>query len=96
MRVFDSQAIERDLESLAEYIAADNPRRAVSFLREIYAEIERIGKNPLLYQLRPDIGSDARLAVIGRYVVLFRVADDVVYIERVVYRGRELQPLFNQ
>jgi plasmid stabilization system protein ParE len=50
----------------------------------------------MLYQLRPDIGPDARLAVVGRYVILFRFVEDVVYIERVVYGGRELPPLFNR
>ena len=96
MVILYSQEVEGDLDSLAEYIAADSPRRAVSFLREIYAEIERIGQSPLLYQLRPDIGPDARLAVVGRYVILFRFTDGLIYIERVVYGGRELPRLFNQ
>ena len=96
MRVLYSQEVEGDLDAIADYIAADNPRRAVSFLREIYAEIERVGQGPQLYQLRPEIGPDARLAVVGRYVILFRFAEDVVYIERVVYGGRDLRPLFGQ
>jgi toxin ParE1/3/4 len=96
MRVFYSQDVEGDLDAIAEYIAADNPRRAVSFLQEIHAEIGRIGQSPLIYQLRPDIGPDARLAVVGRYVILFRVAEAVVYIERVVWGGRDLPPLVNQ
>jgi len=96
MIVLYSQDVEGDLDAIAEYIAADSPRRAVSFIREIYAAIEHIGEGPLLYQLRPDIGPDARLAVVGRYVILFRFAKDVVYIERVVYGGRDLPPLFAQ
>jgi plasmid stabilization system protein ParE len=96
MIVLYSQDVEGDLDAIAEYIAADSPRRAVSFIREIYAAIERIGEGPLLYQLRPDIGPDARLAVVGRYVILFRFAKDVVYVERVVYGGRDLPPLFEQ
>ncbi len=96
MVVLYAQDVEGDLDAIAEYIAADNSRRAVSFLREIYAEIERIGQGPLLYQLRPYIGPEARLAVVGRYVILFRSTDDAVYIERVVYGGRELPRLFNQ
>jgi len=96
MIVLYSEEVEGDLDAIAEYIAADSPRRAVSFIREVYAAIERIGEGPLLYRLRPDIGPDARLAVVGRYVVLFRFAKDVVYIERVVYGGRDLPPLFEQ
>jgi plasmid stabilization system protein ParE len=96
MIVLYSEDVGDDLDAIAVYIAAESPRRAVSFIREIYAAIERIGESPLLYQLRPDIGPDARLAVVGRYVVLFRFAEDVVYIERIVYGGRDLPPLLGQ
>ena len=65
-------------------------------IREIHAAIERISGGPLLYQPRPDIGSDARLAVVGRHVILFRFAEDVVYIERIFYGGRDLPALFEQ
>ena len=62
-----SSFIESDLEAIADYIAQDNPMRAVSFIREIREELRLVGQNPLLYQLRPEIGEDARLAVVGRY-----------------------------
>jgi len=94
MLVLYAEDVGDDLDAIAEYIAADNPRRAVSFLREIDAAIQRIGESPLLYQLRLDIGPDARLAVVGRYVILFRTANDVVYIERIVYGARDLPLLF--
>src|SRR5260370_26973043 len=68
-----SSFIESDLEAIADYIAQDNPMRAVSFIREIREELRLVGQNPLLYQLRPEIGEDARLAVVGRYVILFRI-----------------------
>jgi toxin ParE1/3/4 len=94
MRVEYSLDVESDLEEIADYIAADNPRRAVSFIREIRAEIDRVGQGPMLYQLRPDIGDDARLAVVGRYVILFWIDGDVVRIERVVQGNRLLPVLF--
>ena len=55
MRVEYSLDVESDLEEIADYIAADNPRRAVSFIREIRAEIHRIGHGPMFYQLHPDV-----------------------------------------
>jgi toxin ParE1/3/4 len=96
MRVEFSDYVEEDLDAIAEYIANDNPRRAVTFLEEIRAEIRNIGEGPLHYRLRPDIGEDARLAVVGRYVVLFAVrGSGVVRIERVV-QGNMLLPLLFQ
>jgi plasmid stabilization system protein ParE len=48
------------------------------------------------YRLHPEIGDDARMAVIGRYVVLFHIVNDIARIERVVYGGRELWAMFNE
>jgi plasmid stabilization system protein ParE len=95
MRVEYSFDVEDDLDEIAAYIAVDNPRRAVTLIQEIRAEIDRIGKGPQLYQLRPDIGEDARLAVVGRYVILFWIDGDVVRIERVVQGNRLLPALFH-
>ena len=78
---------------IADYISQDNPQRAVTFIREIREKIDRIGEQPLLYQLRPEIGEGARLAVIGRYVILFCILEQTVRIERVVYGGRDLPQL---
>jgi plasmid stabilization system protein ParE len=94
MRVELSPYVEGDLEEIADWIAQDNPRRAVTFIREIREGFRRIGEGPLLYQLRPDIGEDARVAIVGRYVILFWVGDEMVRIERVVFGGRDLTPLF--
>ena len=94
MRIELSEFVEDDLEAIADWIAEDNPRRAVSFIREIREEFRRIGDGLLHYQLRRQIGDDARLAVVGRYVILFRADDNVVRIERVVFGGRDLPGLF--
>ena len=48
---------------------------------------------PVVYRLHPEIGEHARLAIVGRYIILFRIMDDVVRIERVVFGGRDLPAL---
>ncbi len=95
MRVEFSTFVEGDLVAIVDYIAEDNPIRVVEFLREIRDEIRRIGRNPLIYRLRPEIGEEARLAIVGRYVILFRIRGKVVRVERVVFGGRDL-PLLLQ
>lgn len=47
----------------------------------------------MLYQLRPEIGEDARLTVVGCYVILFRILSECVRIERVVFGDRHLPAL---
>ena len=93
MRLEFSAFVESDLDAIADYIAQDNPMRALSFIQEIGAQVQIVRKTPLLYQLRPEIGAGARMAIVGRYVILFRVQDEVVRIERVVYGGRDLVAL---
>ncbi len=88
-----STFIEGDLDAVADFIAQDNPIRAVTFIREIRTKFFEIIRNPLIYQLRPDIGEDARMATLGNYAILFRIAGEVVRIERVVYGARDLQAI---
>ena len=88
-----SRWVESDLEAIADYIARHNPRRALSFIQEIRQEIDRIGREPLLFQLRPEIGPGARVGAVGRYIILFRIVDPDVRVERVVFGGRNLSML---
>lgn len=94
MRLELSSFVESDLDLIADYIAQDNPTRAVTFLQEIQTQIHAVGRNPLIYQLRPEIGEGARMAIVGRYAILFHIVGDIVRIERVVYGGRNLLALF--
>ena len=94
MRLELSRFVENDLEAIADFIAEENPERAVDFVRRIWREVLRIAEQPYLFQLRPEIGENARLAVVSRCVILFRVVSGAVRIERVVYGGRGLPQLF--
>jgi plasmid stabilization system protein ParE len=96
MRLEFSPYVEGDLDAIAGYIALDSPRHAAAFLEEIRAELLVIARKPLLYRLRPEIGKDARVAVVGRYVVLFRVVEKVVRVERIVYGGRDLPEMLRE
>jgi plasmid stabilization system protein ParE len=55
--------------------------------------------NPFLYRLRPEIGTSARMAVVDKYVLVFRVLENVnsqsVLIERVVNGARDLPILID-
>jgi toxin ParE1/3/4 len=90
MQLQFSRFIEGDLDDIADFIAQDNPRRAVTFIKEIRLKFREILNNPLAYQLHPDIGDEARMATIGNYAILFRVVADSVRIERVAYGNRDL------
>lgn len=90
MDVKYSRWIESDLEKIAAFIAKHNPYRAVSFVAELREEMVRIGANPLIYRLHPEIAPEMRAAVFGRYMILFRIVAEDVLVERVLHGARDL------
>lgn len=90
MRLRLSPCVPGDLEEIAEYIAQDSPRHAVRMLRLLRARMKEIARNPKIYRLRPEVGAEARLATVGNYVILFRIRENAVRIERVVHGARDL------
>ncbi len=89
-----SRYIEGDLDDIADYIAQDNPIRAVTFIQDIRTKFFDIQRSPQIYQLRPDIGEEARMATYGNYAILFRIMGEIVRIERVIYGSRDLSSIF--
>jgi toxin ParE1/3/4 len=96
MRLFLSPRVAGDLEEIAEYIARDSSRHAANLLRVLRARMEEIAQHPRLYQLRPEIAPEARLVAVGEYLILFRVRNDTVRIERVVHGSRDLHPVMGK
>ena len=68
----------------------------MTFVRELRVKIGTIARDPLLFQLRPDIGDEARLATMGSYAIMFRVVGETVRVERVVFGGRDLRHAFDE
>ena len=96
MRIEVSSLVEGDLDEIADYIAQDNPRWALSFLQEIREQILALGRRPLRFRLLTELEEDARVALVGRYAILFRISDDAVRVERVVYCAHDLLALFQE
>jgi len=90
MRLTIAPVVERDLADIGDYIARDSPIRATSFLRELRKEFDRIAQHPFVYEGRPDIAPGIRVAVFGRYLILFRIGSNSVSIRRVLHGARDL------
>ena len=70
MRAHFTPQAEIDLEEVGDYIALDNPGRAVSFIREIRQHCEKIADGPNHYVARPDLGDAIRICVHGNYLIV--------------------------
>ena len=94
MQVIFTVQAEHDLEEIGDYIAADNPSRAVSFVQELRAHCAKIAAAPLAYAARPELGDDIRGCTHGRYLILFQPARDAVLIVRILHGSRDLPLIF--
>jgi len=83
------------LEEIADYIARDNPVRAASFIAELEVKCRAVAASPDLYPARTDLAPGLRMAVHGRYLVLYRdlAGENTVRVERVLHSARDLPRL---
>jgi toxin ParE1/3/4 len=82
-----------DLQGIGDFIAADNPARAVTFVDELRDVCARIAERPAAYRRRDDLAEGLRQAIYGRYLVFFTSDEDGVVIERVLHGARRLEDL---
>lgn len=96
MKLGISPLAEHDLEAIGDWIAQDNPVRAVSFTEELYQQCLLIAESPVIYRERPELGQGVRSCAYGRYLVLFRVLDTEVRVERIVHGSRDITGMFTR
>jgi toxin ParE1/3/4 len=94
-RLLLSPRAAADLADIADYIARDSPARAASFVAELEAKCRAVAASPKLYPARADLAPGLRMAVHGRYIVLYRDLpnENTVRIERVLRSARNLPRL---
>jgi toxin ParE1/3/4 len=85
----------RDLESIADYIAADNPARARTFVREIRDRCRLLGNFPESARRFQELAKDARILPYQNYVILYRNLPNEVSIERVFHGARDILALIS-
>lgn len=90
MRLLFSPLASIDLEEIGDHIAQDNPHRALSFIEGLRAQCAKIGRAPLGYRARPELGAGIRSCTYGNYVILYRPEAADVLIIRVLHGAMDL------
>jgi toxin ParE1/3/4 len=85
---------EHDLDDIKRYIARDNPRRALSFIRELRQSCERLAENPLIGRARPELRARLRSLPHGSYIIFYHAESDGVTIARILHGSRDITKLF--
>lgn len=88
-----SPAAEDDLTDIWLSIAKDSPRAADHFLDAIAERIHQLAAFPESGPRRPDIGMDTRALTIGNYLILYRHAEEQIYVVRIVHGARDFSTL---
>lgn len=89
--------VVKDLKEIRNYIAEDNPQKAVEVIEEIYGKFENV-------QLFPGMGADLskrvhfrtnyKYVVWNDYVIIYRADEEFVEIYRVINRYQDITRIF--
>ncbi|CCW16924.1 hypothetical protein EBBID32_12630 [Sphingobium indicum BiD32] len=90
MIVHLSAEAEEDLERIADYIALDNPARAISFLQELRGKCLALADMPERFPLVPRYeASGVRRRGHGNYLIFYRVEPEKVVIVHVLHGAQD-------
>jgi plasmid stabilization system protein ParE len=94
MKLVLTDEARADLVRIADWIARDNPRRAVTFIDELEAHCAQIPKSPLAYPLVPGHeGNGLRRAVHGNYLIFYRVESGQVVVIHILHGARDFEAI---
>jgi toxin ParE1/3/4 len=91
-----SAAAQLDLLEIGDYIARDNPDRAVSFVDEIAARCRTLSEFPRKGRLHRSLRREARILAYRGYLIVYREHEDRVTIERVWHGARDILSLLQE
>lgn len=91
MKLNISSVAESDIEQIGDYIAKDSPRQALSFVKALYQQCEKIAQSPLLYRLRPELDENIRACIYRKYIIFFQCKDNEVLIVRVLHGAMDIK-----
>jgi plasmid stabilization system protein ParE len=81
MIVVITDEAEADLERIGDYIAADNPRRAATFVQELLTLCRHLSDMPRAYPLVPRYGhTGVRRRTYGDYLIFYRINGDAIEV----------------
>lgn len=94
MKVLFSQEAEAGLEEIGDYIAQDNPRRAISFIRELRDAALALADYPEAYPLIPRYEMYGhRRKPYRAYLIIYTVADDHVLVDAILHGSQDYETM---
>ncbi len=90
MRAVFTLSARSSLLDIADYIARDNPRRALSFTQELRAAAEALAEFPEAYPVIPRYAHiGLRRRPHGHYLIFYRIVSEDVVIDHVLHGAQD-------
>ncbi|WP_164467469.1 type II toxin-antitoxin system RelE/ParE family toxin [Caulobacter flavus] len=83
-----SRRAELDLIGIGDWIAADRPIAARRFVARLIESAEALRATPDMAPLMPVYGAGVRGLSVRPYIILYRVSEEAVLVERVIHGAR--------
>ena len=93
MRVVFTPAAEQDLDDIWFEVAQDSVKNADTVIDRLRDRSQQLSTFPQSAPARHDISAETRALTVGRYLVLYKLADEWVEVVRVVHGARDLANL---
>jgi toxin ParE1/3/4 len=88
-----TQAAERDLREIGDYIAEDNVPAAITFIDRLTERFSTLESFPEIGRARNEIAAGLRSLTEGDYLLLYRIRQSEVIVVRVVHGKRDIHSL---
>ena len=97
MKVAFTRRALSDLESIGDWIAQDNPQRAVTFVEELEGTCIKLAHASRAFPLVAGFESlGIRRRAYRSYIILYRLVGDVIEILHVVHGARDYHIILSQ
>lgn len=91
-----SAEAERDLEAIGDFIAMDNPERAISFIRELRAKCLTLAEFPERFPVVPRYMSQGiRRRLHANYLIFYRIFAEMVIVLHVLHGAQDYEALLD-
>jgi plasmid stabilization system protein ParE len=97
MTVVIAAAAEAELQSIGDWIAGDNPTRALTFVQELRKRCESLIDAPRAYALVPRYEPlGIRRRVYRDYLIFYRIVGDTIEVLHVLHGARDYESILSR
>lgn len=89
-------AADIDLLEIWSYISQRDFETADRFLERLEAAFEQLAGQPFMGRDRRDLLLGLRSFAVGRYIIFYRISEDVVQIARVLNAARDVETVLGE